>query len=151
MLQMCEQQYVEIKFVLNLRVSPKCATFAYNKSFTKLENQQLWKGIRSVNRYTRKNLTIALHVMPKKAREKGDHWGRNHLDRRQVCKAIISEFHSRHFHCLGKKTPTQTNRNKPSRDEKKKSMQCKELSSLQQESIWGLLYYFNYIQVTTFV
>lgn len=34
---------------------------------------------------------------------------------------------------------------------KKKSMQCKELSSLQQESIWGLLYYFNYIQVTTFV
>jgi len=51
---MCEKQHIDIKFILNLRVSPKCATFAYSKSFTKLENQQLWKGIRSVNRYGRK-------------------------------------------------------------------------------------------------
>lgn len=35
---MCEQQHVDIKFILNLRLSPKRATFAYSKSFTKLEN-----------------------------------------------------------------------------------------------------------------
>lgn len=38
---MCEQQYVDINFGLNLKVSPKRATFAYCKSFTKLENWQL--------------------------------------------------------------------------------------------------------------